>query len=574
MPSRAQQLEFARQIATAAEKSPYIWAVSYIALPKGATWDFSDRKWQVDIIEDLHPKIIVEKPTQIGLTTVSTTKALWFVSNYKSRAMYTLPRRDDVTDYTATTLDPMIESSDYLTGRIGKTNTARLKRIGDSYYHVMEASVTPRMLPVDILINDEVDMSDQDNIEQFMARLDASKYQYHYQFSTPTVSGFGIDAAYERSDRREWVVRCSRCNTDQTLDWEEHLVKPDGESPYLACTGCREKLRSDDIVSGHWEITNPGALAHGYHVSHLMLPYTRPVELLVQEEEVMDQKTFYNLRLGRPWKPIGGSMPLSMFRDNAFRSGHSMQTHRQDGYRYYLGADQGNEIHVVVGRVPDGDDRLEIVYAEHIQPRTGEDQFERLGAIMRMFDIDFAVCDANPNRQSVYNLAQSLHGKLGAADIGAYTYPFKWYGFQGDSAYKLVCNRTDMLDGLRDDFSTGKISFWGTWDRRTPIIKQIIKHCGNLKRDTTSRKLQSGGETIVGVWRRVGEDHFAFSLSLLRLAAIIAPNKSKFDFAVVGEQPISGDNGSSKVVKSRVWKDTYYNVEEEDKEAITSTRFR
>lgn len=573
MTTSASRLKFARDIASAAERSPYVWAVSYIALPKGVHWTFEDRKWQIEIIDDLHPEIIVRKPTQVGLTITSTTKSLWFASLHKSRVMYTLPRRDDVTDYVAAILNPMIEGSDYLSGRMGKTDTLRMKRIGDSYYHVTESTVAPRMLQVDLLVNDEVDLSDPDNFEQFIARLDASPYQYHYQFSTPTVSGYGIDAAYERSDRREWVVKCSRCNTEQFLDWEEQLVKPAGRSPYLACNGCKSPIRNDDIVDGRWVITNPGASVHGYFVSHLMLPITRPLEQLVRESDLIDKKTFYNLRLGKPWKPIGGSMPMSLFRDNAFRSGHPMQAHREDGYRYYIGADQGNEIHVAVGRVPDGGDNIEVVYLEHIKPSRGEDQFERLGAIIRMFDADFTLCDANPNRQSIYNLAQNMHGKIGAADIGAFSYPFKWHGFNGDSAYKLVCSRTDILDGLRDDITSGKISFWGSWDTRTPILKDAIRQCGNLKRDTTKRKLQSGGETVVGVWRKTGDDHFAFALSLLRVASIIAPGKSTFDFVVVGDDRARENVDKEKIVNSKVWKDTRYYVGEDGQKEPVSSRF-
>ena len=570
---RRSNLGFARTIAEASEKSPYVWAVSYLALPKGIVWSFDDRMWQVEILEDLHPRIVVEKPTQIGLTTVATIKGLWFISHHKSRAMYTLPRRDDVTDYVATTLDPLIETSEYLASRMGRTNNTRMKRIGDSFYHVMEASVTPRMLPVDILINDEVDMSDPENMEQFGARLDASKYKYHYQFSTPTVAGFGIDAEYERSDRREWVVTCSMCNHEQVLDWDEHLIKADVEEPYLACAGCKGAIRSEDIVSGRWIVTNPGSPIHGYHVSHLMLPYTRPLHALIEEEKVMKRKTFYNLRLGKPWTPIGGSMPSTMFKDHSFRNGHAMKSHVEKGYRYYLGADQGNEIHVMVGRVAYGSERLEIIYAEHIKPARGEDQFERLGAIMRMFNIDFGLCDANPNRQSIYNLCKEMHGKLGAADIGAYTYPFKWHGFTGGSAYKLIVNRTDMLDGLRDDLATEKISLWGNWDNRPYVIKEIIRQCGNLKRDTEIRKLQSGGETVVGIWRKIGDDPFGFAACLCRLAAGLAPGMTSFDFAVVGESRRGEEKVKKEVVKSTVWEDTFYYVEEDGGRSATRGRF-
>jgi len=570
-----QKRKFDENVSLAASRSPFVWSVSYIALPKGVHWSFADMKWQIDVFDDPHPHLVGMKPTQVGWTTIASCKTLWFISNITSRAMYTLPRRDDVTDYVSTIINPFIEGSEYLRNKVGRTDTLRMKRIGESFFHVMEASVTPRMLAVDILINDEVDMSDQENLEQFAARLDRSKYQYHYRFSTPTVAGFGIDAEYERSDRREWMVTCSRCNREQFLEWEVHLIRPDSadDEPYYACEACKEQFRLEDIIDGKWAITNPDSDIHGYHVSHMMLPLTRPPKQLLAEEAVMDTRTFYNLRLGRPWKPVGGSMPLHIFMDHSFRSGHDRQTHRQDGYKYYLGADQGNEIHVAVGRVPDGTDRLEIVYLEHIKGGKGREQFERLAAIMRMYEIDFGLCDANPNRASIYSLAQELHGKLGAADIGEFNYPFKWHGFKGEAAYRMVCSRSDMLDGLRDDIIRERISFYGSWGNRDKLVSTAIQECGNLKRDTAKRKLRSGGEKVVGIWRRVGSDHFAFALSLLRLAAEVSPNKASFGFHEVGagREPENVEGTVKK--ESKVWKGLTYYVEDNGK-GDKADRFR
>lgn len=559
MSTSRNKLKFDRSIAEAASKSPFVWAVSYVALPKGVEWSFDDMKWQVAILDDLHPSIVSMKPTQIGHTTIATLKALWFISYNQSRAMYTLPRRDDVTDYTVSTVDPIIEHSEFLSVRTTSSST-RLKRVGDSFFHIMEASVTPRMLPVDILVNDEVDLSDQDNLEQFVARLDRSKYQYHYRFSTPTVSGFGIDAEYARSDRREWVITCSRCNNELVLDWNIHLVRE--KVPYYECDKCHQVLRIEDIVNGEWIAQSPSSNIHGYHISHMMMPISRPPAKLIEEEIVMDTRTFYNLRLGAPWRPVGGSMPLVLFMEHAFRSGHVMQAHKEKGYTYYLGADQANDIHVIVGRVANNSEHIEIIYVEHIKHSVDSDQFDRLGAIIRMFDIDFGVCDANPNRASIYSIAREFNGKIGAADIGAYNYPFKWHGFEGDSAYKIVCNRADALDGLRDDIGNERMSFWGTWEGRDKIVSDVIDQCGNLKRDTAKRKLQSGGEKVVSVWRKTGPDHFAFALAMLRLAVMISPNKSSFDFAVIGD-----DGARSRSVKeSKVWKGLVYEVEEHDHE--------
>jgi len=529
--------------------------VSYVALPKGELWNFDDRKWQVDILDDLHPSIVGRKPTQVGFTTISTCKFLWFLSQYKSRGMMTFPRRDDVTDFVAATLNPIIEGSEYLTTRLGRSDTMRMKRIGESFLHIMEASVTPRMLPVDILVNDEVDLSDPENLKQFVARLDVSQYKYHYRFSTPTVSGYGIDAEYERSDMREWLVTCSKCNYEQFLDWELNVARPDGKDPYYMCSGCHEKLAFDDITNGFWVPTGIESDVHGYQVSHMMMPISRPLELLIRDERTMDRKTFYNLRLGKPWRPIGGSMPATLFMDNSFTENYPMETHRSRGYRYYIGADQGNDVHVVVGRVPDGSDRIEIVYAEHISPQTSGDQFERLAAIIRMFDANFALCDGNPNRATVINMAKEFHGKMGIADIGSYNYPYKWHGFSGSAAYRMNCSRTDMLDGLRDDIGNGRIKIWGQWANRSRVVDQVVKQCGNLKRDTSVQKMRGGGEKVVGVWRSTGADHFAFALSLLRIAALAAPERSGFSFATI-DGP--AEEEEKKPRKSKVWEDTIY----------------
>lgn len=553
----AENFAFAKDVAGLAERSPLIWALSYIKLPKGAIWTFEDRKWQRDIIEDTHPEIVVIKPTQIGMTTVMTTKVLWFVSYNVSRGMITLPRRDDVTDYVGATLDPMIESSEFLNTKLGKPDTVRGKRLGDSFIHIMEASVTPRMLPVDILANDEVDMSDPDNLEQFVARLDASEYEYHYRFSTPTVSGYGIDAEYERSDQREWVVRCNRCNHDQILDWEINLHNGE-DGIYYVCSKCKEMLSVEAITNGSWVAQNEKSDIHGYHVSHMMLPITRPPEKLYEESLVMDRKTFYNLRLGRPWRPVGGSMPPTLFKDNSFWHGHTKEEWRKDkNAKYFLGADQGNDAHVVVGKLVEGQ-TLEIIFAEHITPKSSGDQFERIGAIMRMFDISYGIIDANPNRVSAYKMCQEFQGKMSACDIGALNYPFKFHGFTGDTAYKVNANRTDLLDGLRDWVSSGKIQFWGRWENREPVIDQMITHCAALKRDTGKKKLQSGGEKVVGIWRKSGHDHFAFALSLLRLAAIIDPGSRSFRFTTIGRNV---DDGRKR--KSKVWTNSYLPDDEE-----------
>ena len=124
--------------------------------------------------------------------------------------------------------------------------------------------------------------------------------------------------------------------------------------------------------------------------------------------------------------------------------------------------------------------------------------------------------------------------------------------------YGLVAHRTDMLDGIRDWLYDGKLHLWGSWGNREPIIDEIINHCGILRRDTMTRKLQSGGEKVTGVWRKSGtHDHFAFALGLMRIAAIVGPSRSSgFAFAIVGED--MSDDNEEDLVTSKVWKNLKY----------------
>ena len=315
---------------------------------------------------------------------------------------------------------------------------------------------------------------------------------------------------------------------------------------------------------------NPESDTHGYHVSHMMLPFTRPVDKLYEESKVMDVRTFYNLRLGRPWRPIGGSIPPQVFRDYSFQKGHQKEEWPRKGETYFLGADQGNDAHIMIGRLTESGD-VDVVYAEHVQPSSTDDHFERIGALMRLYNVRYGIVDANPNRVSAYKLCEEFDGKLSACDIGGLDYPFRFHGFTGTSAYKVNANRTDMLDGLRDWLVEGRFQIWGSWDTREPIVDEIINHCDALKRDTTTRRVQGGGEKVVGVWRKAGKDHFAFAFSLLRLAAVINPGAHSFDFAVIGQ---GRDKRNIKKRKSKVWKDLEYEIEvgEEENEPDTIIR--
>ena len=494
-------------------RSPFIWVVNNIKLPKNAKWDFSTRRWQIDVLDDDSLEVVAMKPTQVGFTTIALCKQLHFAVTHDVRTMYTLPRQDDVTDLVNARLQEMIDNSPALAHLVGDLNNVRAKKIGNSFMHFMESSVMPRMLDVDHLVNDEVDLSNQDYLEQYVARLDASEYGYRYRFSTPTIHDFGIHAMYEQSDKKEWFVKCPACNREQVLRWEKHVIHK-GNDTWYACEFCGKELTPDVIANGRWQATavSPTGVS-GYHISQMMVPYVSPSKLWTSYT-TMSARNFYNLRLGEPYTSTTGSISKSAVINNCFASKHPRAL---SGQGYFLGADQGNEIHVAVGRYED--DKLKIVHLEVIPFEAG---FERLEQLIELFGVRTAVIDALPNRHSAFRVAQKYSGRVWLAfysDPGAV---YKMY--PKDS--KVNISKTDSYDKLQEDISEGHLQFYGKPEMMDSEVRAAVNHLSNMRRDEMSRKSRLGGERLVSIWRNAGPDHYADAINYLNIAADIGHSSS------------------------------------------------
>lgn len=488
-----------------AKNSPLLWAISHVPLPKGVAWDFSDRAWQVDILDDKNPSTVTMKPTQIGLTTISLARYLWFAVHNQCRLMYTLPRQDDVTDLVTSRLDGIIAASPLLSSLAGKVNNVRLKSLGNSYLHFMEASVEPRMLDVDYLVHDEVDLSNQGHLEMYASRLDASNYREHHRLSTPTLEGYGIHALYEQSDKKKWFVKCQRCNTETVLVWDKHACFS-GSRTWYACDRCGKEFTSEIINSGVWRVTgNPASDISGYSISQMMTPFISPDRLKAQQE-TMSPKNFANLRLGEPYAPSVGGFAKADVMDKCFGSNHGISV--ESSGRYYLGADQGNEIHVAIGKLEG--DVIKIVHLEKIPFSEG---FDRLEFLARKYRVVKSVVDALPNRHSAYQLANKMDGRMRLAIFSEID---SIYREEADN--KIVINKADSYDRLRSIVEEGRVQFPGNRSNMSSEIMDAIDHLSNMRRDEVTRQSRSGGEIQKIMWVNTGPDHYADAIDYLSIA--------------------------------------------------------
>lgn len=524
-----------RLIAEASSESPLVWAVSYLRLPKNQEWDFNDRRWQVAIFEDPSPNVVVKKCTQVGLTTIMIARMLWFLRHNNARGMYTFPRQDDVRDFVNARLDVMVNNSPALAKVMRGTDNTRLKQIGDSFLHLQEASVPPRMLDVDKLINDEIDLSDPEMLVQYPSRLDASRWKIHHRLSTPTVAGYGIDALYDRTDAKEWMVRCPGCNHWQTMEWDTNLrVSEDKETAWYACSACSHVLAPWDIERGQWiaQNTDHNGPESGYHITQMMMPRMHPPTKLWKMFNETPLKTFFNLRLGKTYSTPGGSLTRDVVLECCFphadinpRDPIRIEMASSGKEPYYIGYDQGNDLYVLVGKLVEG--KMHIVRIE-VFPFEERGGWDRISSLAELFKIRFMLGDGTPNVHSARSMSDEFPGRA-------------MIGFEGSAAQRwtinqekahVSINQTEMLDMVRDAVLSGAVQFPGTAEHMTPTVAMLVDHLTNMERDEGVRRTQLGDQ-IYAVWRKTGADHFFHALGHLLLAHEIRPTGIlKFD--VVG----------------------------------------
>lgn len=499
------------------DKSTLIWAINNIKLPKNMPWSFEDRRWQLDIMDDQSKQIVVRKPTQVGLSTVMLAKMLHFADMHQCRAVITLPRQDDVYDMVNSRLAEIIQESPYIRSKMVGVDNVRMKRFGKSWLHFVEMSVPPRMMDVDWMLNDEVDLSDMEHLEQAVSRMDASHFGYHHRISTPSIHDYGIDAIYQLSDKKEWFVTCGYCSHEQSLSWFSNVAN-DGKKTWYKCSRCGNKLHAQDIKEGRWIATgNTNSDISGYQINQLMCTYIDPNKLWLQYK-TLAPKNFYNFRLGIPYAQTTGGFDRNSILQTAFVVSYSREDFPNKGAYYVLGCDQGNVLHYVVAEALEG--AIRVVNMGTIPFDLG---FDELARIMEKYRIRMAVIDGLPNHHSSRALVSNFKNRAVTA-----------YFNNIDEIYRLkleeqrvVINKTDAYDLLYDRFSRGEVLFYTNDGSLPKEVDTAIFHLTNMRRDAEEQKTKTGGRKTFHVWKSVGQDHYADALVYAAIAADIVVGRAE-----------------------------------------------
>lgn len=545
----------AAQLEALGRRDPLAWGIMHVDLLDGKSWEVATRAWANEIYQVANPHTIekypagqarrmsILKPTQVGMSTMAMVRMLHFACNWPGRIMYTLPRQVDTIDFTSTRLDPMIQASPYLKSKLGLPDSTHAKKIGDSFIYIAEMSVETRSIPIDMLCVDEVDLSNPDNVSTAMNRLDASRWRLNYFFSTPTIPGYGIHGVYLNSDMREWMVTCPSCNTEQTLDWEKNLgvigAHNNPTKVFYKCEKCSTELTPEHIQTGRWVAQRPDLSdTHvGFHVSQMMTHSAADLYARFRDPQTKSIE-FYRKSLGMPYEIGGGSLTIDDFLAVCFDENYEPEPAWDGQSTYYLGADQGNEIQVLVAKVEPHGRRRKIVHAELIPMERG---FDRLAQLIQIFRVRKAVVDGNPNRHSAKALTATFPGRVIVADYSEQRETWKSRK-DGEVNYVngVAINRTTGFDAMIKSIKDGEWALPGQPPSLEPMVELIIDHATAIKRDIETRRTSSG-EVQVAVFRKLRADHLAHAWLYLKTAVELDKGRGT-RIAVIGSGEDS-DNG-------------------------------
>jgi hypothetical protein len=542
--------------------SAYFWTINNVALPQGKKWDFKERRWQIPIFHDNFPRIVSKKSAQVGETTIFICKALWFMEHNKVNVIWTFPRQDDTRSFFQTRFMPILSNSTHLSANIGREKedpqSQSIMKYKDSFIYFQEASVDPRMISADMLANDEVDRSNLDNLDAYIGRMADSAFKIHYRFSTPTVPNFGIDAIFNtESDMRYWMVKCPVCNHYQSLKWDANFMMDSEDQPYYGCEKCRGVLTVEAIIGGEFVAMYPSRLVHGYHVTGMMMPISKPPLFMQNEYKRMTRKNFFNLYLGETYETRGMTFDSETVLSNVYPIGEEPYPHmRRSEGPTYMGVDQKGDLHVVIAQPVEGvsineKPLMRLIHAEVIKRQIGTDSWRRLSRLMDWYNVRFCVHDATPNEHNAQEFREAFKGKVGLK-YDSVTKSARLYTFD-EKTGKLLLARTQNFDGFLESIKSGNWRFWGTRSSMDPTLSDIVAQCGNLKRDEEERTTRAGGTDLVGIWRKTGPDDFAHAWAYCHLAFLVRPSTRMEITLIGGAKKYLEDQEDVEMVESPVW---------------------
>jgi hypothetical protein len=420
-------------------------------------------------------EVVVMKSTQVGASAYTWRWGMRRAEQYGERVLYIFPTDDDVYDFGDDRINPAVEESDYLSRRRGTVWQKRLKQIGNGYLYLRgsKSKSKAQSVAASAIVFDEYDHLDKTNLPQIERRLTGARARGETprvrRLGNPTTPGYGIDQAYQSSDRRVWMVTCPDCGLEQDITWDANVRwrmpgrkkvhRPGRDAKQLAdprevgrawraCRECEAELEGEPIKRGRWVAQNPASSVIGYHATRLIVPNTdlRQIVIASRQTSPSEQEAFSSNDLGVAYSPVEASLDLATLQAACVDGKPAVQ-----GYTgrnpVTMGVDVAGERDLSVRiseQLPNGRRRALAIL------EVGS--FTAVARLMRNFRVSMCVVDSNPERRMAKSLRAEFLGRVVLCNYDARNTAdaLKIDLDPNSIPVSVTVNRTEAIDAMMD----------------------------------------------------------------------------------------------------------------------------
>lgn len=200
------------------EDSFALWALTSGAKADGNYIDFDHHRYLLPMYMNEENGLVWRKGAQLGASVFLLLRILHWAKTHQGRkvGLY-LPNLSLAENISRDRLDPLIRSCPDIAAISGSDDKLGLKKIGESSIYIFHlGGVSSKdSVPLDFVAFDEVRLCKDQDIDQALERISASKYKEKMFMSTSGIPGRDIDLRYKYGKQYSWHSKC-RCFSGDT----------------------------------------------------------------------------------------------------------------------------------------------------------------------------------------------------------------------------------------------------------------------------------------------------------------------------------------------------------------------
>lgn len=483
---------------------------------------------------DDHEHKVYQKARQTGVSELSITEVAHFLYKHaRKKWVYTFPRDMQLKDFSTTRITPMFDETPRMKAVLARPQATYVREIGDGSWMLLRSAWEGGLgegIDADGVTFDEKDRMKEGVEVAFKESMKSSAFGLLREVSTPSIPGRGVNASFSQSDQQVWLVRCTKCNYEQEVQYPDNIVEtmdiPTGttelppNSYRFACAKfkCRGPL---DRLRGRWVARFPDRkLIRGYLLPQTIAAWISATELMQNRITYKSEQFFSNYCLGMP--SMGDSILVTDEDFEKSTAGHQLLTSRnhRDWSQVSVGIDWGHMNWVVITALNNHNQQRYIIGIKAVEdtPRPLESA-KIIGDYIAPFQPDIIIPDFGYGKdRNAYLLKRFGVGRLYAciynpASRASRAFQPTW---SAPESARVTVDRTMTIKRTCQLFQEREL---GLPSMDSDLAKLLVKHFKAL----APMKIEEDGETYEEIASK-GDDHLAHAtcysfLGLDRLTA-------------------------------------------------------